>query len=279
MLLKDTVNHFSTELFYDAFDYNIKFKGKINPFAEVANSGASSQRRILETTIDVTIPLARIIEAPGGAKYIVAALNPDYWNGGVIRYKYPLLPVGVMGSVGTVGETLSDTQPDNAVYSYPYFVRREINEDERSDYLSGYELYFSQVKSFVTADILMLGSHYFRFKTDTWIDGAGFAIAQAIKLEAPIQVFDIQTGMDDYDPANDVYTGTPITDVTCFIEPLNQNYRFVTPSFTDIAEGDKAISVLKSDAALVINDRIGDYRVQSIRDYGTWVTCQCRRLS
>jgi len=279
MMLKDTVDYFSTETFYDAFDYNTKFKGKINPFSEVANSGASSQRRILETATEVTIPLARIIESPSGVKYIVAASNPDYWKGRTIRQKYPLLPVELMGAVGTIGKTLADSQADISVYCYPYFVRREINEDERSDYLSGYEVYFSQVKSFVRSDILMLGSTYYRLKTDTWIDGAGFAIAQAIKLEAPMQLFDIQTGMDDYNPETDSYSGTEVLGVTCFVEPLSQNYEFVTPSFTEILEGDKAISVLKSDATLVINDRIGDYRVQSLRDNTDYVTCQCRRLS
>jgi len=279
MRLKDTVSKFATETFYDVFDSSETFLGKVNPFSEVANSGASSQRRILETTIDVVIPTERVIQSPSTEKFIVAAANHDYWHGEVIRHKYPILPVDVMGSVGTVGEVLAATQPDNAVYSYPYFVRRETDEEERSDYLSGYELYFSKNKSFVRSQILLLGSEYYRLKTDTWVDGAGFAVAQSVRVENPIQVFTINHDKTEYDPALDGYPETTVPNITCFVESLKQDYEFVTPSFTKIQEGDKSISILKSDVTIGVNDRIGPLRVMSVRDNGDWNTCQCRVLS
>ncbi len=279
MQLKDTVAFFSTETFTDVFDSSITFKGKVNPFSEVANSGASSQRRILETTITVTIPQARVIVSPSEEKFIVAASNHDYWNGSAIRYKYPILPVSTMGEAGSIGEILAGTPDDSEVYTYPYFVRREIDEDSRSDYLPGYELYFSQVKSFERSDIITLGSDTFRLRTDSWIDGAGFAVAQALQLENAFQTFDIKSERGTYTPLTDSYSETEVFGVDCFVEYLKEGYEFVTPSFTKVEVGDKAISVLKADVTMGVNDMIGEYRVQSIRDFSTWVTCQCRKLS
>jgi len=276
MRLKDTVTMFSTETFIDVFNPETTFKGKINPFAEVANSGAASQRRILETATTTTIPALRIVQAPSSEKFIVAALNYDYWFDEVIRHKYPVLPVDNLGELGSIGQLLATSPADAAVYSYPYFVRREIDEAERSDYLSGYELYFASVKQFVRGSVLTLGGQTFRLKTDTWIDGAGFSVAQAILLESPFQTFDIESQKEIYNSATDSYAKVDVPSVPCFIEPLKQDYEFVSPSFTPIEEGDVAISLLKAAATVGVNDLIGTYRVLSIRDFSTWITCQCR---
>lgn len=279
MLLGDTVKLFSTEVFTDVFNPGSTFVGKINPFSEVANSGASSQRRILETAPDVSIPSDRVIQAPSEEIFIVANFNTDYWSGSVIRNKYPILPVSVMGSVGSIGETITSAQSDTTTYAYPYFVRREIDEEEMSDYLSGYEVYFPSTKSFVRGSILKLDSTYFRLKTDTWVDGAGFAVSQCVKLEDPVQVMDIITGRtdkSDYNPVTDTYDEDLPVSTTCFVEPLRQDYEFVSPSYEHIEPSDRVISVMKADATVGINTLIGDYRVISVRDRGTYVACQCR---
>lgn len=276
MRLKDTVNMFATETLIDVFNPTTTFKGKINPFSEIANSGAASQRRILETPPAEVIPALRIIQTPSSEKFIVAALNYDYWFNEVIRHKYPILPVDAVGELGSIGQLLVATPADAAVYTYPYFARREIDEAERSDYLSGYELYFASVKHFVRGSVLTLGTQTFRLKTDTWIDGAGFSVAQAILLESPFQTFDIESQKEIYNPTTDTYAKVDVPAVSCFVEPLKQDYEFVSPAFTPIEEGDKAISLLKTSATVGVNDLIGTYRVLSFRDFGTWITCQCR---
>lgn len=279
MELKDVVTLFSTEIFYDVMNVDLPICGKVNPFSEVANSGASSQRRILETSTTQVIPTSRVVRGPADTMFIVADDNTDYWNGSAIRIKYPMLPVDVFGAVGSIGETLGSTQPDQAVYAYPYFVRREIDEDEMSDYFSGYEIYIPNVKTFSKGAILTLGSDHYRFKTDTWIDGAGFSVFQAVKLEDALQTFDVSVSGTTYNSVTDSYPQTTTSDVSCFVEPLQQDYEFVSPSFESVEVGDKAISMLKSVVDPSVSSQIGSYRVMAIRDFGTWVTCQCRNLS
>ena len=279
MRLKDTVSMFSTETFIDVFDSSTSFIGKVNPFAEVSNSGVSSQRRILETPVSEIIPPGRVIVSPSEETYIVADINHDYWHGEVIRHKYPILPVDLMGAAGDIGTTLSAAQPDLQVYAFPYFVRREINEVERSDFLSGYEIHFSKVKSFLRGDIIQLNNDFYRLKTDTWLDGAGFSVAQAVKIENAVQSFDLSTSRNVYDSVTDSYGGTATSGADCFVEELEQDYEFVTVSFTGVEAGDKAISVLKTDATMTVNDLIGSHRVLGIRDFADYVTCQCRKES
>lgn len=276
MLLSDVVNKFATETFTDAFDSETEFRGKLNPFAEVMTSGSSAQRRILETPSDVSIPVSRVIVTPASQAYLVSNPNADFWDGGTLRFKYSIFPVSEVGSVGSVGSVLSGAVTDQQVYFFPYSVSRDPDEEARSDYLLGYSLFFPKVKSFSRSSIAILGSQVFRLTTDTWIDGAGFAVAESTLLEDPVQTLNIQSGRDEYDPDDDSYSSTNVSGVSCFVEPLRNNYDFVNPAFTDIEPGDKAISVLKSAATIGVNDMIGDYKVSNIRDSGTWVTCQCR---
>ena len=278
MELRNVVTLFATESFIDVYNPTVIFLGKLNPFAEVTNSGAASQRRILETPDGVTIPVQRIVRSPSGEKFIVADANVDYWDSQVIRYKYPVYPVDTIGMVGSIGETLAGAQPDPAVYAYPFYIGREAAAEEMSDYLSRFELYFSSVKVFHRGQILKFGTDYYRFKSDTSVDGAGFAVALAVKLETPMQAFTIKTAGTVYDSTTDSYVQTIQTGVNCFVEPLSQDYEFVTPSFTKIEVGDLAISVLKATLTLAVNDMIGDYKVLSIRTASDYVTCQCRNM-
>ena len=277
MRLKDCVTKFSTEIFTDVFNPLTEFNAKLNPFAEVANSGPSSQRRILETDPNQTIPAERVVVSPAGQIFLVADKNIDFWEGTPIRYKYPVLPIDGVGEMGMIGEYLAGAPAETTVYAYPYFVRREIDEQEMSDYLGGFELYFSKVHAFFRGTVLHLLGDYYRLKTDTWVEGAGFGMGQAVKLENPMQTVTYTSVTGDYDPATDSYPTTPAADTAVFVEPLRQDYEFVTPAFEKIQVGDKAISVLKSVGTIKVNDHFDDYRVLSLRDLGTYYTCQCRK--
>jgi hypothetical protein len=278
MDLHSAVNLFSTETFTNAFDVDESFVGKLNPFAEVTNSGSASRRRILETPRDQVIPAERVAISPSGLNLIIADPNTDYWNGEVIRLKYPTYPVVSYGVVGSIGQILASSPYDEQVYSYPFYMGSEADIEERSDYLSRFELYFPKVNTYSRGEILLVGGEYFRLKSDTSVDGAGFGVALGVKLEDPVQSMTVVTKGTVYDAATDGYVEAPAVEVTCFIEPLDQEYEFVTPSFTSIEVGDKAISVLKTALSVSVNDRIGVYKILSVRDFSDYVVCQCRNM-
>lgn len=277
MRLHDCVPRFTTEIFTDVFTPFTEFEAKLNPFAEVANSGPSSQRRILETAPATVIPANRVVVAPTGQVFIVADKNIDFWNGTAIRHKYPILPTDGVGELGMIGELLAGAPSETTIYAYPYFVRREGDELEMSDYYGGFELYFPKTHAFLRGSVLHLLSEYYRLKTDTWVEGAGFGMGQAVKLEDPMQTMDFTPVTGTYDPINDEYPTTPVADVAVFVEPLKQDYDFVTPSFEKIAVGDLAISMLTSVGAVKVGDHFDDYRVLSFRTFSTYYICQCRK--
>lgn len=279
MELLDAVDLFTTETFTDVITPTTSFKGKLAPFTEITNSGPSSERRILETLPTVTLPESRAVTSPAGQVFIAGYKNEDFWDGALIRNKYPVIPSRGVGIVGSAGEMLAvSIDMDYSVHSYPYFVRREILGQDQSDFLSGYEIYMPSPKFFVRGLVLWVNDEFYRLKTDTWIDGAGFSVAQAVKLETPLQNMDIVLSGTDIDPVTDSYPSTRLQNVKVFIESLLTNYDFVTPTFTGIEAGDKAISFLSNDVpGIKVNDQIGDYRIISLRE--TSATAQAFRQS
>jgi len=276
MKLHDVVIRFMTETYSDVFT-SYTFKGHMIPFADVTNSGVSARRRILEVDPSVVFPAGSVVQDSDGTNYIGASKNFDFWEGEEIRHKYSVIISTGMGEVGDIGHILSGTGSVENVYTFPYFVRREIIEDDTVDFLSGYELFFPPTFNFIRADILSVNGDYYRLHTDTFVDGAGFLVAQATKVENAVQDFTISSGKTVYDPNGDSYNSTLYVDVSCFVEHLKKSYEFVSPGFEEIEPGDKSISVLKSDVAtLKTGDTLGDFRVVAVRDQGTWVTAQCR---
>ena len=231
MRLKQTVTKFATEIFTDVYDPSVTFVGKIRIFSEVTNSGPATQRRILETPFGESIPSERVVAAPNGQIFIVADPNYDFWNNEPIRVKYPVLPPDGIFSAGSIAEVLTGTEPETQLYAYPYYVRRVPDETEQSDFFGGFELYFSKTKKFSAGTIIHSDTDYFRLKVDSWIEGAGFSMAETVKLDNPVQVFDIAKNQNSYDPITDTYSPAVTSGVTCFVEPLRQDYQFSTPAF------------------------------------------------
>jgi len=296
--LSSTVTRFSTEEFHDAYSASTTFMGRIEPYSESKNPGVSSQRRILEVAPDVVIPNTLVIMDSVSQPYIVADDNrnpwinseewnnnilfntgadtSDYWKGSVIRKKYPVMPTTTCGSLGTIGQLLSGSPEAESVFCYPYFTRRDSLAEEQSDFLGGYDLYFPNIYQISAGDIFNVGDVYYRVIMDNAVDGVGFLLAPAVKLETPAQTFDIEVSGSTYDPVTDSYSSSSYLSVDCFVEPLSEDYKFVTPAFEKVEAGDKAISVLKSDVEVQINNLIGGYRILSTRDEGSYITCHCR---
>jgi len=256
--------------------------------------------RILDVASDVSVPNTRVIVDVNTRCYIVGKKNIDYWAGSTIRHKYMVIPTTTVGETGTIGQVLEGAMAETSVYCFVHFTRRNPITEERSDYLSSYDIYFPSifgyqdvpwdneelfltepawyptVNGFPAGNIFATGGNYYRLQTETHIDGAGFLAAQSLKIENPIQTFDIKKSSSSYDPVTDSYSSTTTSDVSCFVEVMLKDYDFVTPGFEDVKAGDKAISVLESDVEIEPNDFIGDYRVLSVRDMGTWRTAHCR---
>ena len=276
MKLASTVTRFSTTEFRDAYSPTATFMGRIEPFNESKNPGVSSHRRVLEVAPTVVVPNTKVIVDAYSQTYIVGSRVLDYWRDTVIRHKYALIPTGVSGDLGDIGEILAGTPAETSVYAFPYFTRRESTSGDRSSNLSGYDLYFPDVYSLAAGDVFVSSGVYYRLDTDSALDGVGFLFAQVTKIESPIQSFDIKVSGTAYDPVTDSYSETTHAAIDCFVEPLIKDYEFVTPAFEKIEAGDKAISVLESDVAVESNDFIGGYRVLSTRDMGAWRICHCR---
>lgn len=277
MKLSQLVNKFSTELFYAVEDLSHSIKGHLSPYAEITNSGVSSSRRILETPVSEVPPLSRTVITPDGGSIFLSLAHKDYWMGNLVRLKYSTIPVTFEGHSGTIGAVLDEDLSVSKLYCYPYFVRRELDTEERSDYLSGFEIYFPPNISLDRGTIITAGRTYYLLKTDTWLDGVGFSVSQAIKLENPVQEIEIVTeNENNFDPITETYTNNLPVNVKAFVMDMTDEYMFIHPSRIKPEIGDIAVSTVNTVYTLNVGDKLLDKTVLSVKDFGLYSTAHCR---
>jgi len=278
MDLFDAATYFDNEIFQDYFDDSVTFYGQMRPFTESTRSGPATQRRVLSVDPDISMPTRRVIKMVSTGKvYIVGARNEDYWFDEMIRKEYPTVPVNYQATVGNIGNFLSDTGLTENIFVFSTYVRRVPLEEESSLFFAGHEFYFSSVDVIPNDSLIRVSGEYYRVKVPSSIDGAGFGMCEAVRLDAPMTTVTYTSKSAPYDPINDVYVPTILTGVAAFVEPLRFNFEFSYPSFDRVEPGDKAISVLKSAVAVAkVGDEVDDQTVLSVRDETTYWILHCR---
>jgi hypothetical protein len=278
MDLRDVATAFDNEVFQDYFNQSVTFYGQVATFADSTRSGPATPRRIISVAPDVVIPAKKVIRMiNSGRIYIIGILNEDYWFDGVIRKKYPMIPVETQGLIGSVGTHLAGTGYSTDVFLFMTYVRRVPLEEESSLFFAGHEVHFPACETVSTGDIIKFDDNYFLVKVAGAVDGAGFGMCEAVQLESPMTTVTYTKKTSPYDPVTDTYVSTVISGVTAFIEPTRFNFLFTYPSFEKIEPGDKSISILKSKVAAVrVGDLVDNRTVLGVRDLGTYWTLHCR---
>lgn len=277
MDLRDVAKFFDTEVFKDYFGSST-FYGQVGPFAESTRSGPATPRRVLSVAPDVTIPTRKVVTmVNSGRHYIIGLLNEDYWQNTVIRKKYPMIPVETQARVGNVGTHLAGVGFSTDIFMFMMYVRRVPLEEESSLFYAGHEVYFSAYETIANDSIIKFGNDYFRVKVASSIDGAGFGMCEAVKLDTPLGTVTYTKKGTVYDPVTDTYPPTVIAGVTAFIEPTRFNFLFTYPAFEKVEPGDKTISVLKTAVDVAkAGDTVGSRNVLAVRDGSTYWILHCR---
>ena len=277
MRLAKLVDKFATTEFMDAADNSVRFFAHVRPFNDVANTSTTARWRIFEVLPGTYMGSSGVVRSvQEGHSYIVGLRNVDFWRNTEIRHKYPAAPVDFGGVIGSPAVMLDDTQAGASVSIALYFVARDAVKEEKADYFNRVEVFMPAASDPAKAgDILLADEVYYRFITDMLSEGAGFNYAQAVAVPDPIQYFDI-IHADTYDPVGESTTAQTYLNVKCFVMSLYKTYDWVSPAHPEVLPGDVSISVLKSDAAISVGDKIGDYSVVSVADRGVYYEAHCR---
>jgi len=277
MDLRDAAKFFDKEIFKDYYSSST-FYGQVGPFAESTRSGPATPRRVLSVAPDVSIPARKVVKmVSSGRNYIVGILNEDYWFNGVIRKKYPMIPVDTQVRLGNVGTHLAGSGYSSDVFMFLTYVRRVPLEEESSLFYAGYEIHFSAYETVANDSIIKFGNDYFRVKVAASIDGAGFGMCEAVKLESPMTTVTYTKKGTVYDPATDTHGSTVLAGVAAFIEPTRFNFLFTYPAFEKVEPGDKTVSVLKTAVnAAKAGDTVDARNVLAVRDASTYWVLHCR---
>lgn len=264
MTLKEASRVFDNQKFTDTYGTD-SFYGQVLPFPDSVRSGSATMRRILDVSPSISIPEKFTITADTGQIYLVAASNSDYFQGELIRVKYPIMPTDLTFSLQTVGELLASSGGLSNIHMVPSYIRRVIFEDQ-ADYSGGFILYHSSYYNISTGIIAKGNSRYYRIREQSRSDDIGFGVVEAVEVVDPESSVTVQQYGSTYVPATSTYAAAdPITGVAIFTEHIDLNYIHESMGFVELKEGDKAISFLKSDVATInVGDEVGDYRVEAI---------------
>jgi hypothetical protein len=279
LTLVEAAHYFDEQKFTDSYG-SAYFYGQILPFADSTRSGNASKRRILEVAFGTVIPVKKVVtEEASGIKYLISSGAYDYYDGDVIRIKYPVMPVSDIFSIRTIGQVLAGTGGTTDAYVSPSYIRRVVYETEQSDYDGGYEMYHSSYYTVTAGQIFYGSGKYYRARENSRIDDIGLGVTEAVELQAPVQTMTFQGAGTVYNPATDSYTPpAAVTGVSCFVEKALVDFYHEALGFVKIEEGDKSISFLKATITTVKpEDTIGGYRIMSVTDNSTFWTCHARK--
>jgi hypothetical protein len=280
MTLYEAAKFFDSAVFSDAFTPTTTFAGQLLPFPDSRNSGPSTRRRILEVAPDVVIPAKRSIKESNTSQvYIVAGASTDLFRGQSIRTKYPVTPAHGLFDYGTIGQFLANTGFSTDLYADLNYIRRFITEDKSSTE-GGYEMLFGSSYYLVRGTVVRTGGRYYMATQDSRVEHSGFEIVEAVELRDPIKTQNIVIQGTTYNPTTDSYNSTTVSNATTFVTEGVLDFDHEALGFIPIEAGDKTISVLKTTAStLSVGSTIGNYKVLSKVDRGTYFSTHARRLA
>lgn len=271
--LYDTAELSNTTPFIDTYGSSIIY-GAVLLYNDSTRSGSSAGRRILKFSPSDEIPLERTLTNQlTDEVFILASPEYDSYRGQLIRVKYPSLKARVAELLSINDVLLSNDGTE--IYVDVNYLRRTIYEDQ-SEFGHGVYIYFSSYYDISYGDIVKVGNSYYRARSDSRIDELGLHVVEAVQLDSPVSSLDIHV-KGTYDPVTETDDGSDYLSTTVFIESASIDFVNLNRSFVKVEDGDKVISVSKSDvSSIVVGSTIGSYNVVSVTDRTTFWSCHCR---
>lgn len=276
MNLHRLIHRFFTEAFTDPYTpATPPIYGAVRSYVDRSNSEPSSRRRILEVSPDTTLFSSGVVRNDG-LNYIYGYCNIDMWDGSIIRHKYPILPAEQVFKAATANQVLTSALPTHDIYGYFHFLKGAFIPAQESTMFSDFSIYCSSAETLAKGLIIVTASKYYRAHGSPFLDGAGFQVIKVMELDAPLQTLSYVRG-SGYDPATDSFTVGSTTSIPAFVEEAYLAYDNTSPRFTQLAPGDRAITV-KPASPPRVGEKIGSYRILSIdTDADGCSVCHCRK--
>ena len=263
----------NTTPFVDTYGADVIY-GNILLYNDSTRSGSSAGRRILKFAPDETIPVQRTLTSQlTGEVFILAKAEYDHYRGRLIRVKFPSLKAVEATSV-SITDILTSAV-GTTIYVDVNYLKRAIYED-KAEFDPGVYIYFSSYYTLVYGTVVKVGGSYYKTRSDSRVDELGLHVVEAVQLDNPLTstTVIVKTG---YDPVEDEDTSVTYTDVPIFTEPAVIDFVNVNRSYAKIEDGDKLISISKSDVTTIsVGSKISNYNVVSVSDEGGSWSCHCR---
>lgn len=276
MNLTKSVKRFTLETITDPYGIGGSIKGHLSVFDDEKSSGVSTRRRILETLPTYTMYSTSCI-THNGIKYIVGTPNYDYHKGSVVRVKYPVTPCDFQYKVASILQILTSAVTETVTYAFLDQTKTSVADSETSSAVTSFTAFFQALEAIAKGQILVNGPTYYRVKSDTWVDGAGFKNAEVVLLSAPLQTVSY-TQLSGYDTVTDtIVNGSTFANTKVFVEDAYYSYERTSERYAQLKPGDKNIT-FKPSVVPKAGDTIGVYKILTVDTLSdTSYSCHCRR--
>lgn len=274
MNLCKSVDRYTTEIFTDPYGVGGSIKGKLSIFEDEKSSGVATRRRILET-LPTYIMYSTNCVLHNEIVYIVGTPSFDYYKDYIVRAKYVAIPCDSF-YVGTVKEILSVTYSEMPVYLFIDLSRLAVADSETTDAVNILTAYLPSLQDINKGDIVFNGFDFYKVRSHSVIDGAGFKNVELVQLENPVRIMNF-VQKAGYDVATDsIVNSTSVNDKTVFVEDAYYCYDRTSVRYNKLEPGDKNITV---DLGIIpkAGDTIGEYKILSAElTSGGAYSCHCR---
>lgn len=276
MNLHNAAKRFDKTVCADAYNLESTFLGQLDLFDDSKRDGATVDRRILSVAADVVIPSRRTITVEGST-WLVGQKNTDSFRGSPIRHKYILHECEQIGLLRTPKQFL--TVGGLSLYASTLWVKDNKEADTSSGLYSFVNAYFAKGEAVEVGQLLTLGTETYRIR-NVYSSAAGLQIAEANTLSKPSIITITYTAKTDiYNAATDTYTSVVTTFNTIF-ERFQDSYMFESEAAPKYQEGDKLLTVEKSNVTAGASDKVlingQNWIVVSVQDAGDCWELQVR---
>ena len=136
----------------------------------------------------------------------------DYYRGNAVRVKYQIVPCSGSFKVCSASQVITDSLPASVVYSSLRKIESSVVAVESPFSSIRVLATFQNLESVAKGQILVTGSDYYRVMSDSYIDGAGFKVAEAILLNSPVGVVHFYSS-SGYDVTTDAIVANLVSDI------------------------------------------------------------------
>lgn len=205
MQLTAAARAFDTMPCVDAYTGAHAFDGQLALYDDNKRDSVTTERRVISTAPDVTIPARRVVKA-AGTQFIIGHGNPDWYRGSAIRMGYVAHEATDLAQVRTLAQACLD-QAGFTAWAAREWIKSLAYSEQNSKLAPQYHIYFARTEPVLGQHLVTFGSglHLVRTRHE---GPSGTLVTLCDELAEP-SIEMVSVAGTTWDPVAETMTGGP----------------------------------------------------------------------